>query len=100
MNRSLSMGAALSIGFLVIALFVPPASAGAKGQPSCEAIEKACLARVAKMKKFANASASSSELKADPNDLSDNRCYDSYASAQKTGIWPAYKETPAVGCSN
>jgi len=82
---------------LTVALPSTGAVAATPGHPSCAKIEQACLTRLQRARAVTIAGTGEALPSAK---FSDNVCYDNYAAARTTGIWPASFGMPPMGCTN
>ena len=93
-------GASLAAAALFM-LNSPTVMAATARQPTCESLEKACLAHVERLRAFsAKAAGGPTEPIADTTDMLDDRCYNAFAQARQTGTWPSRKGGPSAPCSN
>ena len=92
---------AISLGVASLAVGAPSAAlAATTGQPTCFALEQNCLKHVAKVRAFSEKLKSSATMPVDGADTRDDRCYDAFAAAKQSGVWPARKALPAIACTN
>lgn len=88
-----------SAALAVVALFfvLPAAAVAAPGHPACTKLEQACLTTQARARQ---AQASDANSTPDVSKASDDICYDRYAQAKSTGVFPAFRSAPPILCSN
>ena len=85
---------------LAMALAAGGVSSASPTIPTCESLEKACLAHVARARALVAKAPPGKTVVSDPTDIFDDRCYNAYAEARKNGVWPSRKGGPSAPCSN
>ena len=98
--HSLTPGAALLCALALASPMQPAFAGSAATPPTCYQLEQACLKHAAKVRAFVSKLSKTTSTGPSETDMADSRCYDAYNSAHATGIWPPYKATPALACTN
>ena len=94
----LFLAARSALAALSIAALAPSTAEAATGVSTCLRLKQNCEAHVAfELKARANTRPDQATVP-DGYHLSSQRCEDHYASAEKTGFWPAYRGMPELPC--